>query len=161
MTSSHEVIGAFPGAWRFRSGAGSFPRDRSNSVTVAKNSKGLTMFANQRQSLLGGESSPSFSSEDAFRAAGMGIALSPADVLAAKRAVVERVMEPTEVMLATLRGQAEARIKAEKRITELLQQQYKLRLELNRRQRFEWLALWWLVAETAIILWMVWRLWIQ
>lgn len=119
------------------------------------------MFANQRQSLLGGESSPSFSSEDAFRAAGMGIALSPADVLAAKRAVVERVMEPTEVMLATLRGQAEARIKAEKRITELLQQQYKLRLELNRRQRFEWLALWWLVAETAIILWMVWRLWIQ
>ncbi len=120
------------------------------------------MFANQRQSLLGGESSPSFSSDDAFRAAGMGIALSPADVLALKESVVERmVKEPTAVMLATLRGQAEARMRAEKRITELLQGQYKLRLELGRRQRFEWLALWWLVAETAIILWMVWRLWIQ
>jgi len=120
------------------------------------------MSDHQRRSLLhGGDNSPSFPREDAVRAAGMGVTLSPADVLAAKRAVVERVMEPTEVMLATLRGQAEARIKAEKRITELLQQQYKLRLELNRRQRFEWLALWWLVAETAIILWMVWRLWIQ
>lgn len=117
------------------------------------------MFANQ--SLLGGESSPSFSSEDVALAAGMGITLSPADVLAAKRAVVERAMEPTEVILATLRNQVEAKQRAEKRITELLQEQYRLRMELNRRVRFERLALWWLVAETAIILWMVWRLWAQ
>ena len=116
------------------------------------------MFANQRQSLLGGAASPSFSREDAVLAAEMGITLSPADVLAAKRAVVDRMTQPTEVMLATLRNQAEARQRAEKQVTDLLQEQYKLRVELNTLRRFEWLALWWLVAETAIILWMAWRL---
>jgi len=114
------------------------------------------MSANQRTNPLhGGGSSPFFSSADAVRAAGMGITLVPSDVLALKTSVVERMTEPTEVMLATLRGQIEARNKAEKRITELLQEQYKLQIELNRRRRFEWLALWWLVGETALILWMV------
>mgnify|MGYP000216818142 CR=1 FL=1 len=120
------------------------------------------MFANhQRQSLLGGDNSPYFSSEDEVRAAGMGISLSPADVLALKTSFVDRATEPTEVMLATLRGQVEARLREEKRVTELLQEQYKLRLETNRLQRFTCMALWWLVGETAVILWMAWRLWLR
>lgn len=145
------------------------------------------MFANQRQSLLGGESSPSFSSVDALRAAGMGIILSPADVLALKTSFVDRATEPTEMMLATLRGQIEARNRAEKRITALeqeLEQQTANASEIARQwclaeeqirsmemaarprtakrwKRLALLSVPFVAAETAIILWMSWRLWLQ
>lgn len=147
------------------------------------------MFANhQRRSLLqGGDNSPAFSSEDAFRAAGMGISLSPADVLALKTSVVDRATEPTEVMLATLRGMTEARLRAEKRVTELEQQlvqqtatasemarQWRLAEEqirsmgiaarpraVSRWKRLAMFSVPFVAAETAIILWMAWRLWAQ
>lgn len=126
------------------------------------------MFANQRQSLLGGAASPSFSREDAVLAAEMGITLSPTDVLATKRAVVDRMTQPTEVMLATLRGEAEARQRAEKRatqaehqVTELLRGQYQLKRAADLAVGFAWFSVPFLAIETAIILWMAWRLWAQ
>ncbi len=142
------------------------------------------MFANQRPNPLhGGGSSPNFSSADAVRAAGMGITLTPADVLALKTSFVDRATEPTEMMLATLRGQIEARNRAERRVTALeqqLEQQTANAREIARQwclaedqirsmemaarprtvSRWKRLALFsvpFIAAETAIILWMVTR----
>lgn len=142
------------------------------------------MSANQRPNPLhGGAASPAFSSADAVRAAGMGITLVPADMLELKTSVVERMTEPTEVMLATLRGQIEARNRAEKRVAALEQQleqqtanasgiarQWCLAEEqirsmemaarpraASRWKRLAFLSVPVLAIETALILWMVMR----
>lgn len=133
------------------------------------------MSANQRPNPLhGGGNSPAFSSDDALRAAGMGITLSPADVLATKQAVFDRMIQPTELMISTLRGEVEARKLAEKRVTMLedairehtstfdratayLAERQKVLRSVERWKRLAFLSVPVLAIETALILWMVTR----
>jgi hypothetical protein len=109
------------------------------------------MSANQRPNPLhGGGNSPAFSSEDALRAAGLGIVLSPADVLATKQAAVDRTMQPTEIMLAMLRNEVEMRQRASSRAAFLARL-----VERWKRMAFLYVPV--LAIETALILWMVMR----
>jgi hypothetical protein len=109
------------------------------------------MSANQRTNPLhGGGNSPAFSSDDALRAAGLGIVLSPADVLATKQAAADRTMKPTEIMLATLRNEVEMRQRASRRAAFLARQ-------VERWKRLAFLSVPVLALETALILWMVTR----
>lgn len=133
---------------------------------------------NQRRSLLGGGNSPAFSSADVALAAGMGITLLPSDVLAAKRAVVDEMLRPTEIMLSTLRGEVEARKIAEKhvvmledavrehtdafdRATAYLADRPAMLRRVERWKRLAFLSVPVLAVETALIIWMAWRIWAQ
>ena len=133
------------------------------------------MSANQRPNPLhGGGNSPAFSSEDALRAAGMGITFSPADVLAMKQEFVIRAMPSVGIVLSTLRKEVESRKLAEKRVvmledairehtstfdraTAYLAERPKVLRSVERWKRLAFLSVPVLAIETAIILWMVTR----